>query len=515
MSVAEVKLGRVFAGLFPLNVAVQAVSFAAWVAFAHVLGAGTATDAYLLGLSVPVLVYGLLLTAIRVGAIPGLTDKVAEGNAAGQRAANELLAATVAVSSALGIVASAVAVAAAPLVLRSDPDLLRTTRLTVIELTPLAVLGATTGVLSAILAVRRRFAPAVAVMVFDPLLRLSFTLAFGHNIGVQALILGNLLGATAAVTVLWALVRRAGVPLKLIRPASTPFVRSVVGMSAPLVISASVLTVNPLVDRAMAGGLKAGSVTGLELGLRLVPSGIFVALLVAPLTATWSARKADGGWTALQESIARSLSAAAVIVPPIVVLGIILRHQLVTLAFHGGAYSEWAAAQTSAVFGMALLGLPALVVSVIFTTLFIVQRETLVPMKIGFANVVLNVGLNFAFRPFLGVAGIALSTSLTYGILNVAQATAARRRWGSILPRSPLVPLMRIACALVGATIVALALRQLLPSEDSRVWAFIVISVVGVSGLLTYAATLLAGQRLIAGAPWPFIHLRSRLETRA
>lgn len=265
----------------------------------------------------------------------------------------------------------------------------------------------------------------------------------------------------------------------------------------------------------MAGGLKAGSVTGLELGLRLVPSGIFVALLVAPLTATWSARKADGGWTALQESIARSLSAAAVIVPPIVVLGIILRHQLVTLAFHGGAYSEWAAAQTSAVFGMALLGLPALVVSVIFTTLFIVQRETLVPMKIGFANVVLNVGLNFAFRPFLGVAGIALSTSLTYGILNVAQATAARRRWGSILPRSPLVPLMRIACALVGATIVALALRQLLPSEDSRVWAFIVISVVGVSGLLTYAATLLAGQRLIAGAPWPFIHLRSRLETRA
>lgn len=115
MSVAEVKLGRVFAGLFPLNVAVQAVSFAAWVAFAHVLGAGTATDAYLLGLSVPVLVYGLLLTAIRVGAIPGLTDKVAEGNAAGQRAANELLAATVAVSSALGIVASAVAVAAAPL----------------------------------------------------------------------------------------------------------------------------------------------------------------------------------------------------------------------------------------------------------------------------------------------------------------------------------------------------------------------------------------------------------------
>src|SRR3989442_11752772 len=376
---AETKLARVFAGLLPFNIAVQAVSFAAWVAFAHVLGATTATDAYLLGLSVPLLVYGILLTAIRVGAIPLLTEETTRGD--GPKAASPLVAASIAVSAALAVVVTAIAVVAAPLVLRSDADLLWNTRLTMVELAPLAVLGAATGVLSAILAVRGSFIPAVAVMVFDPLFRVCFLLAWGRTLGVQGLILANLLGSAAAVAVLWALVRRAGVPLKLVRPVHSAFVRSVVGVSAPLVISASVLTVNPIVDRTMAGGLKAGSVTGLELGMRLVPGGLFVALVAAPLVATWSARKAQNGWPALQESMHHALSAAATFVLPLVVIGFILRHQAVTLAFHGGAYSTHAAPETAAGFCMSLLGLPAPGLSVLLTPPFLVQRGTGVPMK--------------------------------------------------------------------------------------------------------------------------------------
>src|SRR5713226_7181705 len=129
VTTAETKLTRVFAGLFPLNIAVQAVSFAAWVVFAHVLGASTATDGYLLGLSVPVLVYGILLAAIRVGAIPGLTEEAARGDADGAQAANELVAAAIAASAALALIVTVLAVAAAPLVLRSDARLLWDTRL--------------------------------------------------------------------------------------------------------------------------------------------------------------------------------------------------------------------------------------------------------------------------------------------------------------------------------------------------------------------------------------------------
>jgi putative peptidoglycan lipid II flippase len=509
---AEAKLTRIFAGLLPLNIAVQLVSFAAWVVFAHVLGTSTSTDAYILGLSVPVLVYGILLTAIRVGAIPGLTEEASKKGSEA-RAANELVSASLAASAALALIVTVVAVAAAPLVLRNDAQLLRETRLTMIELSPLAVLGALTGVLSAILAVRRSFAPAAAVLAFDPLFRVCFVWAWGGSLGIHALVLANLLGGAAAAATLWVIVRHAGVPLRLVRPARSAFVRSVVGVSAPLIVSASVLEVNPLVDRTMAGGLRAGSVTGLELGMRLVPGGLFVAVVVSPLVATWSARRAQYGWPALRDSVHRALSAGATFVLPIVVIGIILRHEAVTFAYNGGAFSEDAAAKTAAVFGMSLLGLPAQILSVILTTLFIVERETRFPMKIGFINVILNVALNFAFRPLFGVAGIALSTSLTYAILNVIQVKAVRRRWGRILPSSAMAPLIAIGGALLLAAIAAEALLQRLPAGTSRLQALLVIVMVGGAGVLVYAAALLVGRRLISRTPRDVV-VRSGMETR-
>lgn len=507
----EVNLARVFAGTLPLNIGVQALSFAAWAAFAHVLGAGADTDAYLLGLAVPMLAYGIMLTAIRVGVIPGLTEEIAKGDTAGTRAGNELFAAAVFASATTGLVLAAIAVAAAPLVLRPDADLIFRTRLTIVELSPLAVLGATTGVLSAILAVRKSFAPAVAVLAFDPLLRIVLLLSVGDRLGVQSLVIANLVGGAAAVAALWGLVRHDGIPLKLIRPASTAFVRSVVGVSAPLLISASVMTVNPIIDRTMAGNLSAGAVTALDLGMRLVPGGLFVALVVAPLTATWATRKTHGGWPAIQESVQRALATSAVVILPIVVIGFVLRSQAVGFVYHGGAYSGHAASETTAVFGMSLLGLPAQVLSVILSTLFIVQRETIVPMKIGFVNVVLNVALNFAFRPWLGVAGIALSTTLTYAILNVAQVTAARRRWGSVLSGPIAIPLVGLIGALALGGLATLGALQFLPAGGSRIQALMALLVAGGFGLAVYAGAVVLGRATIGNGTRP-LFLRSRLE---
>jgi putative peptidoglycan lipid II flippase len=509
----ETKLTRVFATLFPLNLAVQAVSFAAWIAFAHFLGASTSTDGYLVGFSIPVFVYGVLLTAIRSGAIPGLTDEQTREDR-GARAANELVAATLVASAVLGVIITGVAVAAAPLFLRSDAHLVWVTRMTIVELSPLTVLGAMTGVLGAILAVRQSFAPAVAVMVFDPLFRVCLFVVFGSTLGVQTLILANLLGGAAAVAVLWVLVERSGPRLKLVRPGRSSFVWSVAGVSAPLMVSSSVLQINPIVDRAMAGDLRAGSVTGLELGLRLVPTGLFVALLISPLAATWSARRADGGAPALRASVHRALATAVTIILPLTVLGIVLRNDIVTLAFHGGAYSTDALEQTSGVFGMFVVGLPAQVFGVIFTTLFIVQSETVTPMKIGFANVALNIVLNFAFRPIFGVAGIAFSTSVTFIILVAVQAFVVRRRWPGFLPSSVARPLIGIAVSLVAAAVVTEVLVRNLPAATSRFDAGVVVLVAGGVGLLTYAAAVLGARLLVARAPQSLFHAESQLGSR-
>jgi putative peptidoglycan lipid II flippase len=495
---AGVSLRRTMFRLTPWNLAVQAFSFASAVALARVLGASVSTDAYYLGLSVPVLTYGILMGALRSGGIPALTDVAASGEAALERAANEIVSGVLVASCALALVVTAASELLMPLIVGGR--LLDLTRMTLLELAPYAVFGATTGILTALLNVRGAFAVPVAVLMLEPLLKTALTFSLGREIGIQALIIGNLVGGGIATAVLWLWVGRRGIRLRLVRNFSSPFVRRTVRLSIPLIASSSLLLVNPLVDRTMASSLGAGNITSLELGLRLsfVPAGFVTGLLIGPVTAAWAARLGKGGWSALRASTTRAIGGAAAVLPPLIVLGVLLRHEIVTVIFEGGEYSASALHKTGSVFGMIMLGLPAQMLIVFFSALFIVQKDTIFPMKVAGLNVGLNIALNFAFRPLFGVAGIALSTSLTYTILLAIYAYVAYRRWGSFYAGRVWPLLSRLivtAAAMVGA---CLAVVAALPAADSRSEALLVAVVVTAVGLLIHMGVSAVGRDPLA-----------------
>src|SRR5262249_5778253 len=287
--------------------------------------------------------------------------------------------------------------------------------------------------------------------------------ALAAVLGVKAMAVGDLLGSVSVAFVLWRLVERDGVHIRLHGSHRERYVRGALAVSAPLLISATVLQINPVVDRTMATSLGPGQVTAFELGLRLVPTAMFTALLIGPVTATWSARHQGEGWPALQASLTNALSAVVGFVPTIVVLGVILRGPLTSLFYEGGAYPANAVHDSSLVFAMLLLGLPAQVLAVLFATLFNVKKNTIVPMKIALWNVALNIVLNLFFLQVFGVAGIALSTSVTYTTLVIAFAIAARRRWGPLFVRIPPLVYVRSSLTAAAAAVLALAVLALMP----------------------------------------------------
>jgi putative peptidoglycan lipid II flippase len=488
-------LRRALRSLLPLNVIVQACNFAALVAFAWVFGASADTDAYFVGLAVPLFAFGVLLSALRVGAIPALTEAAADSDAEFARTAGALLRAVLLASAAISGAVTVIAFIGAPLVLRNDSHFVMQTRLTMLELFPLGVFGAMIGTFGAVLAVRRRFVASVAAMAVDPILRVIFVLTLGTAIGVQAMIIGNLIGSAGVAFVLWRLVERDGVHIHVHGSHRAPYARAALAISAPLIISGTVLQINPIVDRTMATALGPGEVTAFELGLRLVPTAMFTALLIGPVTATWSARHQGGGWPALQASLTSALIAVIGFIPAIVVLGVILRGPLVSLFYDGGAYPAAAVHDSSLVFALLLLGLPAQVLAVLFATLFNVKKNTILPMKIAFWNVVLNILLNLLFRPLLGVAGIALSTSVTYTTLVIVFAVAARRRWGRLLLRIPIVVYVRSFLTAASAAALAIAVLALMPAEPTRLLSLAMLLACGGSAIAVNRALGISTRR--------------------
>jgi putative peptidoglycan lipid II flippase len=419
--------------MVPASLMLQVLSFASSIVLATVLGASTQTDAYYLALSVPLVAYAVLLAAIRLGGVPVLTD-VSHACSPDElaTASSELVSGTLVAASLLTAVITAVMLLVLPAAAGAGPKLSELMRWFMLELSPYAVTGALVGVLGAILAVRGHFVAPMLVLGLEPIAKSVLLLLFSHQLGAQALVIGNVSGNMIAVAVLWWLTVRGGPRLSLVRFRHSTVVRRVFKLSLPLVISQAVLQLNPLIDRTTAAPLGRGSVTVFELGSRVfaAPTTLIGVVLITPLVASWSARFAEEGWPTVVASFGRGVRAILAMVPPAIAVGFLLRTNLVKIAYGSHRYGPSAVSRTADVLGALLFGMPAQLLIVALSTMFVVRGNTIVPMIIGIANCIINAAFDLALRGPLGVAGIALSTSVTLTILCVAYAEEARRRWG-------------------------------------------------------------------------------------
>lgn len=491
---SQVSLRRVVARVAPVTIAVQACSFASSIALATYLGASYQTDAYYLALSIPVLTYGILLGGIRVGAIPALNDESRRNDErAFASACSELMAGVVLGAACLAIAAVIITFCFLPLLsAHTDPRTISLARSLVLVLTPLTILGAAVGALGAIHTVRRSYVAPAAVLACEPIVKIALMATLGSSLGAYALALGNLIGAGAAVAILWALLERSGFPVRLRLPHRSPFIKSIFSVSTPLLVANLVLLANPVVDRIMATPLQAGSITVLELGERMfgVSTMLLATSLIAPVTATWAARFSDSGWDALENSAFQAIRFSLYVVLPMVALGVVLSQEVVTFAYLGGEYGKESVAQTSDVFAYFMLGLPATIFVVVFASIFVVKKNAWVPMRIAFINVALNLVLDFVFRAWLGVAGLALATTAVTTALCFAYVWSVNHYYGG-LHLMKLVPVAaRVGIAAVAAAMVAFAVTNALGAPASRLSALGIGAAASCVGTVVYVMVL-------------------------
>jgi putative peptidoglycan lipid II flippase len=397
-------------------------------------------------------------------------------------------------ATVISLLVTAIMVAVIPAVAPGPKHLVGLTREYLVELSPYAVSGAIEGTLAAILAVSGMFALPALLVGCETVLKALLVLLL-PGLGAQALVLGSLVGNLANVVILWQLVRRRGVLLRFVGFRLSPLVRSVLVLAGPLAIGQTVLQLNPLIDRIAAAGLGSGNVTSFELGMRLygAPAGLVAAILIAPLAATWSDQLSTDGWPAVRRSYARVVTIVAIVVPPLAITGFIVRHDIVAFVYQSHAYTALAVSRTADVLGLLLFCLLPVILIVPLATIFVIRGDSIFPMKVALANALLNAGLDYILRVPFGIAGIAASTALTYGILCAVYFFEAHRRWGSLGLRAALRPaaVSAASCAAILATCVPLfGVSHLGQSRAEQI---------GVIGLVLAIALIIHGLFLTIG----------------
>ncbi len=237
--------------------------------------------------------------------------------------------------------------------------------------------------------------------------------------------------------------RREGFGLSLKMPSLTPPVRRLLWLALPAAVTGGITQINLLVGQNIASA-QAGAISVINYADRInqLPLGVIgIAIGVVLLPELSRALKA-GDLADAAHLQNRSLEFGLGLTLPAAVGFALIPEALVALVFERGAFTRETTLVTAQVLQAFAVGLPAFTLISIFRPGFYAREDMKTPMWFAGANAATNIVGSLVLFPLIGVAGIAIATSLAGWVNAVLLGVAL---WRRDLFRPSAVTLRRLA----------------------------------------------------------------------
>lgn len=383
---------------------------------AGIYGRSDAMDAFLAAALIPGLLINLISESMNQALLPTLI-RVREQEGHGR--AQELLSSSMLWSCTMLAAASATMALGARQLFPLIASHFSAGKLELSEhlfygLLPVVVLSGIASNCTAVLNTFERFALPALASVGMPLAILVCAPLMSARFGIWAMVYAMLAGASIqAAWVVWMMETR-GYRFRLRWHGANEATREVAHQYGPVLLSSVVASGGLLVDQSMAAMLAAGSVSALVYASRFV--GAVLTLLagaissaVTPYFSNMVARKE---WSGCRRTLHTWTWMTALISTPIAATLIAASSVLIRIAFQHGAFGPHDTAVVTPVLAMYAIQIPFFVCSRVFYRFLLAMRRSDLIFYCGLLNLGLDIVLNLLLMRWLGVAGIALATSL-------------------------------------------------------------------------------------------------------
>lgn len=431
-----------------LSLVAKSIAAAREVAVARRFGVGADIDAFIFTFTIVSIAASVLGGAISTSLIPSLMEaKAVSGINGARRLAGSVLNRYI-----------AVAIASAVLLLLLSPLLALTftgdatnsglvIQLTILLTGPAMLAGGMSHYFSTLLNGERYFAAAALSPSAIPVTMLTLLVAFPELRDVRDLAMAAGGGFVLQSAVLAVVCHRRGVLPAVSWRGSHPDAAGVLRQCVPAALSALALTANPIVDMVFAARLGPGNVSALGYGSRVVTVLLsvlgyaFATTSLPRLSHLASARDKSGMQTACRQMVGASL----IVTVPITLLLVLGSRPLVELMYEGGAFTNSDTAVVSHIQALYVLHLPVYVIGLVFVRLINSLKANGLLIAIAVPAVFANVLADIVLGNVLGVAGIALGTSIVYSFTSLLAYWLARRLlrrqpWGDNAEHLPPTP---------------------------------------------------------------------------
>lgn len=399
-----------------LTVVSKVLGFVREASLAAVFGATGATDAYLVGQTIPGLIFASVGAALGTTFIPVYAQVQRERGQEGAFAMTDsVINATVLASLAF---IAAGELLASPLTRLVAPGFQGPVYALTVDLTrimfPMVLFQALNGVLTGMLQTEGNFLVPAAVTLGFNLLVIGSILVLGPRLGIGAVAAGTVVAFGMQMALQLPAMRRLGYHWRPRLDWRDPGLTRMLGLSLPVLIGTSVGQLGLIVDRVLASHLSAGSVAALSYAnklMLLVPTILGTAITTV-MYPTLAKLTAEGSWERYSVAFSEAVRIINFLMLPVATGMAVLSVPLVRLAFERGAFDP--AATTSTAWALLFFSLSVTVFSLrdLVCRAFYAFQDTLVPMLVGAGAVLLNIALNLLLVGRLQHGGLALATSV-------------------------------------------------------------------------------------------------------
>lgn len=426
--------------------------FAVWTAVSRVAGLareilaaalfGTqgAINAFVIAYQIPWLLRSLVAdSALAAAFVPVFTELQERGRRRdAQRLAGALIGLAVAALGGVSLVAVVVAPWVVPLFAPGlSPELVDLAVRLAQILFPIVALLGLSGVVEAILQAGGRFGPSAFAPVLWNVVIIA-CLAFATPLVAEDDRIEVYAGAIVAgtlVQVLYLLPMLRGLgPFPMSLGLGDRNVLRVLVLMLPVTLGLGLISVNLSIDALFATLVSEQAPRAIDAAFRiyLLPQGIFGVAVATVLFPTIARQAARADREEMRSTVAGGVRTIAFVLLPAAAFLMALAEPTVRLVFQRGEFDAASTALTSEALTFLAIGLAFNGTSLLLIRVFFALQLSWLPTKVT----LLGVGLNAAcdailYRP-LGVAGIALATSISSAITCLVLIAVLERRLGGL-----------------------------------------------------------------------------------
>ncbi|PAB58757.1 murein biosynthesis integral membrane protein MurJ [Anaeromicrobium sediminis] len=455
-------------------------------------GANKESDAYLIALNCTSIVFVSIGSALITGVIPIVIGEMKKGKEHAFKFVNNLLNILILISvilSSLGIIFSREIMTV--VATGFDENKLNLSVELVKIMYPILICISITYVFVAMLQSLEMFKVTSLISFPANIISILYLMFLSKTYGVKGLAVITLVGWVFQFLVQVPFLLKEGYKYRFKINFKDENIKRVFKVLIPMIIVASSIQMNILIDEKYASLLKDGTVSYIHYGNTLyqaiaTTTILGISMVVFPKFAQMSIKLKDKEYS---EFVSKVLGVIIFILIPVTIGIIVLRNEVIGIVYERGAFGKEDTLIAGIVFASYSLGAVFLGIQDLVNKAFYAKNNVFSPMKVSLIVIVLNIILNVTTVENYGVVGLAISTSVSMIIGTFLLIYEFMKKLNYLNIKGIIVTFLK---SLLAATIMFIVVTlvkdglYLYVDKNSLLYKIVVVGIITTTGAITY-----------------------------